>query len=159
MNPRCNNKLFTEICAVFFFDFYSFYCVMEKLHDFFFSLEKINIVGPDYSTFACPLISRLCYNLISVCDDLFSTCGGFPCFQDENQCEVILYLFFFYSLQLSAHILASLWQGKSQYFHLLTAVLASEEFLFPTWDSLCERTVSRKALAPNRRMRPFIWQS
>lgn len=61
----------------------------------FFSLEKINIFGSDYSTFACPLISRLCYNLISVCDDLFSTCRGFPCFQDENQCPAIIYLFFF----------------------------------------------------------------
>lgn len=40
MNPRCNNKLHTEICAFLFFNFYNFCCVMEKLHDFIFFREN-----------------------------------------------------------------------------------------------------------------------
>lgn len=61
-----------------------------------FSLGKINIFRPDYSIFACALICRLCCTLISVCVYLFSTCGEFARFQDENQQQAIL---FFYSLQ------------------------------------------------------------
>lgn len=72
-----------------------------------YSLGKINIFRPDYSIFACALICRLCCILISVCVDLFSACGGFARFQDENQQQDIL---FFILFSFSTQILCSLRQ-------------------------------------------------
>lgn len=81
----------------------------------FFPPGKIDIVGSDYSIFACPLIFRLHFSLFSVCADLFSACGGFACFQDENQGQaisfLILFLFFLFSLAFNSDFGLSLAGG------------------------------------------------
>lgn len=107
------------------------FIVLWKSYMIFFSLEKINIFGSDYSTFACPLISRLCYNLISVCDDLFSTVVGFHVFKMRTSVQLSFIYFFLFSSAFNSHLGLSL-AGEEPVFAPVDTVLASEEFLFPT---------------------------